>query len=144
MPGFEKQLAAELKELVANFKEFAFRAKYKNVMMVDPAISMRHMTREEVWGKDPVHPEKAAYKKVADGVVWLADKQSQTSIKRQRSNTADGSDGGGNRGRKVVFRESSLAGSSRGNDEGGSSNYISGGGGGGRGRSARGSGRRGA
>jgi hypothetical protein len=78
--GFEKQLAAELKEVVANFKEFTFRAKYKNVMVVDPNISMRHLDRNEIWQKEP---EKAAYSKIAEGVMWMADKQAQGGQKRQ-------------------------------------------------------------
>jgi hypothetical protein len=123
---FESNLKAELKDVVANFKEFAFRAKYKNMIVLDPSISMRNLSKDDIWLRDPVHPEKLAYRKIAEGVVLLAERQFQAGTKRQRSDTggphrADSTGGGSGEGqsgaeaesgpsRKVVFREGSWQG----------------------------------
>jgi hypothetical protein len=88
--GFEQQLMSDLRDMASNFKDFLFTSGYKNGKIVDPQISLRGMSKEEMWGADPVHPKDVAYDKLVEGIVKVASNLEDAGKKRRRTDSLDG------------------------------------------------------
>jgi hypothetical protein len=67
--NFGRQLLDDLKEATNNMRDFVFTSTFKKMKILDPQVSWRGASTEEIWGADPVHPSVAGYSKLAAGVV---------------------------------------------------------------------------
>ena len=65
-PDFESNLASKLDEARVNLRMFLFMDNIRCANVINPTLLMDKMKREECWGEDPVHPQKAFFKQPAD------------------------------------------------------------------------------
>jgi hypothetical protein len=82
-------LSRELKEVAKRLRDFLFTTGYKQVKVLDPAVSWRGKKTDELWGEDPVHPNKEAYKLMAQGVISFNIGMESGAKKRARTNSME-------------------------------------------------------
>jgi len=68
---FEQTLRSELKSYRISLKNLCFARNHRRVKVLDPSPALPFMDEEgdELWGRDPVHPLRKGYKRVADLLV---------------------------------------------------------------------------
>jgi hypothetical protein len=87
MPGFESNLNRELKEVAERLRDYLFTTGYKQVKVLNPAVSWRGKKKEELWGEDAVHPNEEAYKLMAQGVISINTSMESGAKKRACTNS---------------------------------------------------------
>jgi hypothetical protein len=55
-PVAKQQLAEDLRQTAANFRDFLFSSSMRYIRVLEPAAVFRDMVDGEVWGEDAVHP----------------------------------------------------------------------------------------
>jgi hypothetical protein len=90
---FGQHLLDNLKEATANLRDFCFTSTFKAMKVLDPQVSWRGTSLDEVWGADPVHPTAAGYGKLAAGVEAICLSIESGAKKRARSNSFETGDG---------------------------------------------------
>ena len=73
-PEFDSDLAAKLDVARINMRPFLFMDNIRCANVINPTPLMTKMKREECWGVDPVHPQKAFFKQLADLALSGLDK----------------------------------------------------------------------
>jgi hypothetical protein len=71
---FEQQQKQSLEYLKKCIKDFLFCNGLRFIRVLDPAIDVRGMEAEAIWGTDPIHPTAAVYNKIAVATAKLGDK----------------------------------------------------------------------
>jgi hypothetical protein len=88
-PGFEANLNRELKEVAERLRDYLFTTGYKQVKVLDPGVSWGGKTKDELWGDNAVHPNKEAYKMMANGVVSINTGMESGAKKRACTNSME-------------------------------------------------------
>jgi hypothetical protein len=82
-----------------HLKAYMFNHRRKTVKVVDVAMEIRGLENEDIWFIDPVHPIDPVYRRIANGVITVAESFSEDQgqdVKRRR--TESWNDGGQRRG----------------------------------------------
>jgi hypothetical protein len=93
-PDFKARIISELQDMAGNIRNFLFTSGLRGIKLLDPALTMKSLSEDDCWGKDPVHPADRVYDEII--ITKLSDKlciqtAEFTSKKRPRRD----SDGGG-------------------------------------------------
>jgi hypothetical protein len=88
---FEPNQLKELKELTDHLRDFLFTSGYRQVKVLDPAVSWRGKDTSTLWGEDPVHPKEEAYSLIGEGVIKMLTHMESGAKKRARTNSETGS-----------------------------------------------------
>ena len=80
----------ELSVLKRHLRDYLFVSGMRDVVVVDPNISVRSLAATEIWGADPVHPRPEIYAAIAADLLNL---QESVPGKRKAAQEAQGSDG---------------------------------------------------
>jgi hypothetical protein len=67
--GFLEETLAELEVFKKGLKDVLFSSNLRNARVMDPWIGLRHLSNEDIWGRDPVHPKDRWYDTIAEGVL---------------------------------------------------------------------------
>jgi hypothetical protein len=94
-PRFEATLVKELKEAGEFLRDCLFTSGYRQIKVLDPAVSWRGKNNECIWGDDPVHPKEAAYAALAEGAITVITSMESRAKKRARTNSETGFSGSG-------------------------------------------------
>jgi hypothetical protein len=117
--NFGRQLLNDLKEATNNMRDFVFTSTFKTMKILDPQVSWRGASTEELWGADLVHPSVAGYAKLAAGVEAICLSIESGAKKRARSNSFETGDGpSGLHNRQRMFGADSRSGQRRGHQRG--------------------------
>jgi hypothetical protein len=105
---YRENMSIQLDAYQRGLKEYLFSTGIKNIKVLDPSRDLRGLSREEIWGSDPVHPQAAVYRNIANGVLKMASNitvnRKEGSAKRTRS------DSGGDQDRERRFnREDNMS-----------------------------------
>jgi hypothetical protein len=71
--GFKDEIMAKLAEVKANTKNFMFMNHYHNITVMDPAVDMRGVPEDNIWGTDPIRPKESFYNTLAKSVAVLVE-----------------------------------------------------------------------
>jgi hypothetical protein len=91
--NFSQQLLDDLKEVTGNLHDFCFTSTFKAMKILDPQVSWKGTSSEEVWASDPVHPTAEGYAKLAAGVEAICLSIESGAKKLARSNSFETGDG---------------------------------------------------
>jgi hypothetical protein len=94
---YKEIMLQKLADMKNNIKNFMFINRYRNVIVMDPAVDIKMLGEAEVWGVDPVHPMEAMYSSLARSVTVLNEK-----CKAPKRPPSDGH--GGQQGNEVQKR----------------------------------------
>jgi hypothetical protein len=72
-PVAKQQLAEDLRQTAANFRDFLFSSSMRYIRVLEPAAIFRDVIDGDVWGDDAVHPTAAAYREMAASIIRLAE-----------------------------------------------------------------------
>jgi hypothetical protein len=88
---YRENMSIQLDAYQRGLKEFLFSTGIKNIKVLDPSCDLRGLSREEMWGTDPVHLLAAVYRNIANGVLKMASNMAanrkEGSSKRMRSDS---------------------------------------------------------
>jgi hypothetical protein len=90
-PRFEPNMIKELKETSEHLRDFLFTSGYRQVKVLELAVSWRGKETNQLWGDDPVHPNEEAYGLLAEGVLKMIMNMESGAKKRARANSETGS-----------------------------------------------------
>ena len=93
--GFYKGIQEGLATLSRTFRDFLFVSGMRDTVVFDPNITMRPMAASEIWGKDPVHPRREIYEKMAEDLKKVLEAR---GVKRTAEDAFAGGRGGTSRG----------------------------------------------
>jgi hypothetical protein len=99
-PFFHDDQLDQLDSVRRHLKAYMFNHRRKNVKVVDVGMEIRGLENEDMWFIDPVHPIDPVYRRLANGVITVAESfnedQDQMEVKRRRTDSWN--EGGQRRG----------------------------------------------
>jgi hypothetical protein len=84
-----QEVIEALQEVRRKLKDFLWHDGRRNFKVVDPAIDLKGMPDDDMWGMDPVYPKPVVYAKLAEAVVKISATMEANNGKRRRTSSLE-------------------------------------------------------